>query len=213
MTTQFAHVTGSSIARFGLPRTLALSDGRTVSNPERLAPAVLAAEGWLPITGDAPTPTPGEIVTGPTYTVHSDHVEAVYTLAPAPPVDPAPEISERFGPRARILYTTGTERFVTFRFSGDPQARRLWVTMPGQAGPVTCDSYLVPASIALTDVLAVAQVGIDRIEEPDTGLRAQHQAGTLTWTTLPDEVLADVVAETIDPAMVAAAVTQLTSGA
>lgn len=202
----YAHTSdGSTVDQHRLPQSLTLTDGRSVSNPAALDPATLAAEGWLPLVdADDPTPGAGEQLGGWTYIVHADRIERARQVVAVPEVSPQDEIAARFGPRARVLYVTGTESFIVMRIGGDPSPRRLWITLPGVDGPVVCDCVMVPTDVPLLDVHAVAAAGVDHIEATT---RPALQTGTLEWEPLPDEVLADVVAELVDPAAVAAAVT------
>ncbi len=78
-------VKDGKIIRRSLPKTGVLSNGRTVSNYDRLPAERLREEGWLPVVTIHPAFDPEKEYLGtPTYTIEEDGVVKEYQVLPLP---------------------------------------------------------------------------------------------------------------------------------
>lgn len=66
-----------------LPRRGRLQDGRSVSNYHLLDPAILKAEGWLPLVDEPPAHNPEtEVLQHVGYDIRADSVTKLYEVEP-----------------------------------------------------------------------------------------------------------------------------------
>jgi hypothetical protein len=89
----YALVQDGKVTKIGLPKSGVLSDGRTVSNYDKLTKTALAKEGWLPLEESSPVCKETETLKFVDYTVTKDKVTANYQAVLTP--DPIPTLEER----------------------------------------------------------------------------------------------------------------------
>lgn len=81
-----------------LPSTGRLSDGRWVSNYDKLPEATLRAEGWLPLEEVKPLLADGQYHELESVIESDGHIVATYrVVTPEPPIDPEPILTELEG--------------------------------------------------------------------------------------------------------------------